>query len=243
MDLSHPLDAAVALVVLALLDSSSIGTLVLPVATLLRPGPSPVRRVLLHLAVVAGCYAAAGAVLLAVGTSLWRAVGAAPVVPWMQLVVGVALFALSFGVDSGRRRRQGRPDRTTEWLARADRLSGGGTAVLAGTAVVVELATMVPYLAALGILGAADWPAPATGAALVGYCLVMVAPALVLLAARTVLADRVTPALRRLEAWTARHGDSALGWGMGIGGFLLARHAVGRLGGWGRVLEALPLVG
>ena len=243
MDLTRPLDAALALVALALLDSGSVGTFVLPVAMLLRPGPAPVRRVVLHLGVVAGCYAVAGAVVLAVGTALWRAVGSAPAVPWVQLVVGLAAFAVSFAVDSGRRRRQGLPDRTETWLARADRLSSRGIAVLAATAVLVELATMVPYLAALGILGSAALPAPAAGAALVGYCLVMVAPALLLLAARAVLADRVAPLLRRLAAWTSRHGDSALGWGLGIGGFLLARHAVAQLGGWQRVVDVLPGVG
>ncbi|MET0188695.1 MAG: GAP family protein, partial [Pseudonocardia sediminis] len=222
------------LALLALLDSTSIGTLVLPVWMLLRPGRPPVRRVLLHLGIVAGCYLALGAVLLAVGTSAWESVqgrAGGEVVDQVQLVLGVGLFAGSFALDPKRRRRRGLPDRTQVWRARADRLGSGGTALLAGTAVVLEAATMLPYLAALGILGAARWPVAGSAAALTGYCLVMVTPALVLLVARVVAGARVEPALTRVDAWATRQGDAAMSWIVGIVGFLLARDAVQRLGG------------
>lgn len=224
------------LAVLALLDSTSIGTLVLPVWMLLRPGRAPVRRVLLHLGIVAGAYLLLGAALLAVGTSAWRSLAAAGAgdrqgLAWGQLVVGLALFVASFALDPARRRRKGLPDRTQVWRERADRLGPGGTAVLAGTAVVLEAATMLPYLAALGILGAARLPAAASGAVLAGYCLVMVAPALVLLVGRVVAGARLEGILSRIDGWATRQGDAAMSWIVGIAGFLLARDAVQRLGG------------
>lgn len=230
-----------ALAVLALLDSTSIGTLVLPVWLLLRPGPSPVRRVLVHLGVVAGCYAVVGGVLLAVGTGASAALGARAdgLLPWGQLVLGAGLLVGSFALDSGRRRRSGLPDRTERWRARVAGSSDRGAVALAGAAVALELATMLPYLAALGIVGAAGLPVAARGGLLLAYCLVMVLPALVLLVARTVAADRVAGPLRRIDAWAARQGDSALGWVVGIGGFLLARDALGRLGGLDSVLARL----
>lgn len=229
------------LALLALLDSTSLGTLVLPVWMLLRPGPAPVRRVLLHLGIVAGCYLLLGAALLTVGTTLWRALptpGAG--LAWGQLVLGIVLFAGSFALDPKRRRRRGLPDRTAVWRERADRLGSGGTAVLAGTAVVLEAATMLPYLAALGILGAARLPAAGSGAVLAGYCLVMVAPALVLLAARIVTGPRLQGALTTIDGWATRQGDAALSWIVGIAGFLLARDAVQRLGGLDTVTSLFP---
>ncbi|WP_432572356.1 GAP family protein [Kineococcus sp. SYSU DK005] len=241
-----PLALAAALVVLALVDSTSTGTLVLPVWVLLRPGPAPVRRVLLHLGVVAGCYALLGAALLLGGRALWEAAsgalagaGASSAARWAQLVLGAGLLAGSFALDSGRRRRRGLPDRTQRWRERVERLDGSRAVLLAAASVAVEVATMLPYLAALGLIGAAHLPAPATGALLVGYCLVMVAPALVLLALRALAARRVEPVLRRVDGWLGRRGDSALGWAVGVAGFLVARDAVAALGGAGAVRDAL----
>ena len=223
-----------ALVALALVDSTSTGTLLLPAWMLLAPGPPPVRRVLLHLLVVAGCYALLGAGLLAGGLALvdalreqLRDAGRAPAVA--QLVVGAGLFAASFALDSGRRRRRGLPDRTERWRRRVVRTSGRGGAGLAVAAVALEAATMLPYLAALGILGAARLAPATTATALAGYCLLMVAPAGALLLARVLAGERLQPLLRRVDAWARRPGDSALGWGAGIAGFLIARDAAGAL--------------
>ncbi|WP_337062624.1 GAP family protein [Kineococcus sp. G2] len=237
-----------ALVVLALLDSTSTGTLVLPVWLLLRPGPAPVRRVVLHLAVVAGCYALVGAALLLGGQALWEAAsgwvrdaGATSAARWAQLVLGAGLLVGSFALDSGRRRRKGLSDRTQVWRERVERMDGSRAVLLAVASVGVELATMLPYLAALGILGAAELPAPATGGLLLGYCLVMVAPALLLLALRAFAARRVEPLLRRVDGWASKQGDSAAGWVVGIAGFLVARDAVAALGGLDGLREALTV--
>lgn len=109
------------LAALALLDSTSIGTLVVPLWLLLAPGRVAVGRLLSYLAVIAGFYWLVGIALLLVahGGTSWLA-DAADSWPLrlLQLAVGVALFALSFRFDPKRRRR-GAPDRVARWRNRA----------------------------------------------------------------------------------------------------------------------------
>ncbi len=61
-----------------------------------------------------------------------------------------------------------------------------------------------------------------TVALLAGYCLVMVLPALVLLALRAAWHHRLTPALTRLENWLSRGSGEAVAWGL----FLLGLYVV-----------------
>jgi hypothetical protein len=80
------------------------------------------------------------------------------------------------------------------------------------TAGALELLTMLPYLAAVGLLASAGlsplWYLPL----LVGYCVVMVLPALVLVGLRVAAHDRLEGPLRRLDNFLSRHADSAIGW-------------------------------
>lgn len=218
--------------VLALVDSTSVGTLFLPAWMLMVPGRVRVGRVLLHLVVVAGCYTVLGAVLLVLGRSV-SGLSPGPALRWAQLVAGVALFVLSFVVDDRRKRElaaaQGLPPRMRRWRDRVSDASPRVAVVVAFTAVAVEAASMLPYLGALGLMTRQGFPVPVLALALVGYCVVMVVPALVLLGARVLAGPRVDPVLARLDAWIVRHGDAALGWCLGIAGFLLARDAVSAL--------------
>jgi hypothetical protein len=61
---------------------------------------------------------------------------------------------------------------------------------------------------------------------LAGYCVVMIAPALVLTAARVVAASAVEPALTRVSDWMQRNAAENTAWIAGIVGFFLARDAV-----------------
>ena len=225
-----------ALVLLALVDSTSIGTLVLPVLMLLAPGRVPVGRVLLHLGVVAGCYAALGSALALAGGAVRESAGGAldDVVGSRAgaaalVVVGLALLIGSFRLDSGSRRRRGLPDRTQRWRASWHRGGAAGAVGVALAAVGLEVATMLPYLAALGLVAAAELPAAASVGVVTAYSAVMVLPALVLLGLRLVAAGAVEPLLRRVDALAAHHADTALGWLVGIAGFLLAREGAARL--------------
>lgn len=232
------------LVVLALVDSTSFGTLLIPVWLLLAPGRVRAGRVLAYLGTVAAAYLVIGvAVLLGAGVVLERygdALESRPVL-LAQLVLGVGLLALSFRFDGKRAARRaeedgGRPGRLVRWRERALGLEPSASSPvlplmgLALGAVMIEVATMLPYLAAIGLLTASDLATPVTLGVLALYCVVMVLPALLLLGGRLVAARWIDPLLRRLERWLSKNAAEMTGWVLGIVGVLLALDAVGRLG-------------
>ncbi|WP_402373419.1 GAP family protein [Isoptericola rhizosphaerae] len=232
------------LAVLALVDSTSFGTLLIPVWLLLAPGRVRAGRVLAYLGTVAAAYLLIGvAVLLGADALLERygeALESRPAL-LVQLVLGVGLLALSFRFDGKRPARRaeangGRPGRLTRWRERALGLDPAAASPvlplmgLALGAVTIEVATMLPYLAAIGLLTASDLATPVTLGVLALYCVVMVLPALLLLSGRLVASRWIDPLLRRLERWLSKNAAEMTGWVLGIVGVLLALDAVGRLG-------------
>ena len=229
------------LVGLALVDSTSFGTLLIPLWLMLTPGQVRPGRVVLFLFTVAGFYLLLGVGLATVASSVLDQVGdgldstAARIA---QGVVGAALLVLGSTIEpwtkAGKAKRTAArarteavrgPGRLARWRSRA--MAGGGSAAaimaLGVTAAGVEAASMVPYLAAIGLLAASGLDLPAVVLVLVGYCLLMVLPALVLLGVRAGLHDRVVPLLARLEAWMTRNSREALAWVLFLLGlFLLA---------------------
>ena len=71
---------------------------------------------------------------------------------------------------------------------------------------------------------------PSRFAMLAGYCLIMIVPALLLLAARIIAARVVDRPLQRFTGWMQRTGAENTAWILGIIGFLLARSAFTELG-------------
>ncbi|MFF3767449.1 GAP family protein [Streptomyces sp. NPDC001922] len=217
-----------ALVGLALLDSASFGTLLIPVWLLLTPGRLRPGRIVAYLATVAGAYFCIG-VLLTLGAdaaleAARRALDGIPATHLRlgQLVLGVLVIAWSYWLEARARRQDDTPGRVRRWRARAMSGDGGvgGLMGLAMTAVGLEAATMLPYLAAVGLIAEADITVPLTGAVLAGYCVVMTLPAIVLAVARFAAHHRADPVLRRVNDWLTRNSARALGWtvgGIGIG--------------------------
>ena len=238
--------ALAALAGLALVDSTSIGTLVIPLWLLVAPRLR-VGSFLAYLATVAVAYAALGAALvLGAGTAREALGGSAGLASLedstaldvVQLVVGLALVGLSVWTEPARaaRRRAGReaatgPGRAARWRSRleAGRTSPLAVVGLALAATATEAATMLPYLGAVALVTAADLPAWQWSAVLAGYVVVMVAPALVLLGVRVLARRWAEPRLARLSAWLGRSSAGALSWVLGIVGVLVALNAVGRL--------------
>jgi hypothetical protein len=233
-----------ALAVLALIDSTSFGTLLVPVWLLMSPGRVRVGRMAIYLGSIAGFYALFGlAILLGAGALSDTLAGLAGSRPFLiaQLLVGVGLFAWSFKLEpvGGRKPPQQatddpaeRPEKIARWRERVlGSGSGSGTALamLAVGAGLVEVATMLPYLAALGLIGTQGPGWPASGLWILAYCLVMIAPALALTAARVLAARLVARPLGRLDGWLTRNAASTTAWIVGIVGFLVARDAISRL--------------
>ncbi|UVY84024.1 GAP family protein [Brachybacterium sp. NBEC-018] len=226
-----------ALVGLALLDGTSIGTLVVPLI-LLVSGTGGARRVvrgtLLYLGVIGVFYLALGVLLLAgllpLAQSL-RGLLTGTVGTVLIAVVGAALLWASFRTDpKAVRRRGGDPEASARrWTERAGRALGSpralvGLALLAGA---VEAASMLPYLAAMGILAEQEVGLGVGALVLTGYCLLMIAPALVLCGIRLLLGSRADRTLERVHTWAVGSSASALSWALGIIGVILLLQTVG----------------
>jgi hypothetical protein len=124
--------------------------------------------------------------------------------------------------------------RLARWRYRAvgsDSQSGGAAALvgLALAAATLELATMLPYLGAIGLISTADlvWPLPCV--VLAAYCTLMIAPALVLLGARLTAARRVDPVLKKLDGFLSRTSTNTLSWVTGILGVVLVINTAGHV--------------
>lgn len=213
------------------MDSTSIGTLLIPIWLLMGVGSLHAGRFLAYLLSIAALYfgigllitAGAGQVLGSLGGSL----DSRPVL-WIQLAIGVVLFIVSFRFDS---KRAGSQDRVERWKQRtqAATASTGFLVQLALFAGLAEVATMLPYLGAIAILASSDLNTPTSLGLLAAYCLIMTLPALLLLAGRKLADARIQPLLVRIDGWISRNAESALGWVIGIAGFLVARDAIDRL--------------
>lgn len=235
----------ITLVLLSLVDSTSFGTLLIPVWLLTAPGRLKVNRILLYLLTVAGFYFLVG-ILLVMGvgaffTDFRNSLNSAPILIG-QLVLGLALFIVSWAMDAkGARFRAAERaaaggGRLLKWRNRIMRDGDAASAsahpliALAVSAVVLELATMLPYLAAIGIITTNEAPLPITATLLAGYCLVMITPALILLVARVFSRQLLEEPLARMDRWLTKNSQSTTAWIIGIVGFLLAVNAVADLG-------------
>lgn len=222
--------------VLALVDSTSVGTLVVPLWLLLSPAGTRVDRMLVYLATVATFYLGVGLLLL-VGVDVVSDVvgGLADQrwLRWVQLVVGAGLlaWAVLWTRRPGEAVQDGSgPGRLRGWRDRvASDASVRGLVGLALVVTLVELAMMLPYLAAVGTISSSDASWPTRVLLLVGYCLVMVLPALLLTAARVATRRRLDPVLVRVDGWITRTAGETTAWVVGLVGFFVAGNAYGAL--------------
>jgi len=161
------------LVVLALIDSTSFGTLVIPLWLLATPGRVRPGRVLVFLGTVVVFYFVVGLAILWGAGWAFEGLAAAVTSPAGLLALfalGVGLVIWSFALEqrAKRERREGvvLSGRILAWRKRAVGERGGGVGslvALAVTATTVELASMLPYLGAIGAITASDvaWPTSA----------------------------------------------------------------------------------
>ena len=221
------------LVVLALIDSTSFGTLLIPIWLMLAPGRLKPARLIIFLGTVAAFYFVLGLLLTAGVTAfsdqIKDALDTTPV-QVVQLALGIALLVLAFRI--GHRKGGGENGRITRW--RESAMSEGGSTralmSLALGAAILEAASMVPYLAAIGLLSTSDLSWQAMAGLLAAYCLVMIAPALLLLGGRILAHARIQPLLQRINDWMVRTGQENTAWVVGIIGFLLAADTLDGLG-------------
>lgn len=247
----------VQLAILALIDSTSIGTLLIPLWLLLRPDARRmVPRILLYLGVLAAFYFAIGIGVLSGADWVVRGLGGQsltqlPAVQWVMLLAGVGMLAFSLAPDPAKKARKMAAatgpadaprmsvDDATEapstveakWQSRLSRAlrSPGGIVGLALIAGLLELPTMLPYLVAIGLLSNSTLVLPAEIVVLAIYCLVMLLPALLLLVLRTTLGRRLDPLLQKVSNKMGKFANETLLWVVGIVGFLLLRGGLAAL--------------
>lgn len=239
------------LAVLALIDSTSIGTLLIPLWLLLRPDTKRlVPRILLYLGVLGGFYLLLGVAVL--GGASWLlgglsldSVAQIPAVQWGMGIAGGLMLAYALFAGSGRKpvavgaaARAGDaptaddvPPAQRRWQLRiASALaSRGGIIALALVAGLLEVPTMLPYLAAMGFLANSTLPLAGQLAVLALYCVVMLIPALLLLGLRVGLGARLDPFLLRASNKLGKFSAETVLWVVGIVGFLLLRSGLSYL--------------
>lgn len=223
------------LAVLALVDSTSFGTLLIPLWFMLAPGRVRPGRVLVFLGTVAGFYwvlgvgLATGLVTVAGDLGQWLSTTTGTRV---QVAVGVLLLATGVLMPTRKKGEGGGATsrRVHRWRDRAMGVDGGrgGTGALVGLAVAaaaIEAASMIPYLAGIGIVTSTPVGAAERALVLAGYCVVMVLPSLLLLGLRLGLGRRLEPVLRRVAALMERTSGETVAWVLAIVGLLILSNA------------------
>ena len=212
------------LIVLALVDATSLGTLGVPVFLL--TARTPASRILLFLLTITVFYFVVGLALMLGLDALVDAIfiditeRLSPRTEGIGLIiVGGLLFLASEWID---RRRKHAPERT--WVPES--MQPRAFVMLALLAGIIEVATMVPYLSAIGLLIASDVSVATRATILLGYTLVMVIPALVLMGLTLMLGKVIQPVLDRLGRWIRKNADTMLSWALAAVGIILALNGV-----------------
>ena len=227
------------LALLALIDSTSFGTLLIPLSLMLAPGRPLPGRIALFLGTVAAFYLLLGIVLLLGASTLldtFQDAGNSQPLRIAQLVIGIGLITVGVRMQpwtkAGKERRVARraEELTRNGPSLLVRMRGhatdpsapiGAVFVFALTAAGIEAASMIPYLSAIGILTASELSLVGRNVVLFAYCLLMITPALLLLAARLLLHGHVSPVLAKMEAFLACNASKAMPWAVSLIGLLM----------------------
>lgn len=201
-----------------LVDSIGVGTLVIPLWMMVRPS-FRVRVVLLHLGVLGFLYLGVGITLLTLIDDVTLAV---PGNAWVRMTVGGVVLVAGLACDRRRRRPTG-----AWWMRAPDRAHG--VVLLAVAVGAVEVATMLPYLAAIDAVAASGRGSASAVSILAVYVLITLLPALVLLVVRVAASQLVSSPLRRLMHWVRRWSQDAVGTVLLVVGALLVADAAGEL--------------
>lgn len=211
---------------LALLDSLSAGTLVIPLMLVLNQRGVKIRPLTVYFLTVCLSYFAIGAALLLgldqLQDVLARVLSSEPVL-WIQLGLGAIL--LVYGVAA--------PDPKKVDHSEVKQPRNLSTSAIVGvglSAVAIEAATMVPYLAAIAILTDSGLAMAGRFGVLAAYCLVMIVPALIVIGLVAIFGNRVWERVERMVAWVERETQVTLLWIAAIAGFYLIANAVTKLG-------------
>lgn len=223
--------------VLALIDSLSIGTLVIPLILLLQKQFN-LLAIVVYCTVLGLFYFILGLLLLLGVGSLEQSLLSvidSTVGLWVQLVVGTVLLLWALFYDIKIVRKifgiiEHKQNATGIWEKRLSAKVGlAGIASIAILAGVLEAATMAPYIAAIAIIGTSSMPFTLQMMILLGYCIVMFVPAIVLIVISRTGGEKLHNSLEKFKRWMARQVSGATPWIIGLIGFFLAQYAASQL--------------
>ncbi|MFJ2786637.1 MULTISPECIES: GAP family protein [unclassified Streptomyces] len=213
------------IVPLALMDTLSVSTLAIPVWFLLTPRGLRMANVFGYLLSVAAGYLLLGLAMLSALSAVREPLRSAldsPAGDMATAACGVVLILIGAWYGLLRREKEGQ-GRLTAWREAAvgSSATSRGLIVVALTAIALEVVTMFPYLAAIDALGGSGLPWAVQAAMLALYCLVMIAPAVLMAIGRAVSRRAVQPTLRRIDHWLRVNARENTAWLFALVGFLL----------------------
>ena len=238
------------LTVLALVASTSISTLLIPLWFLMIPKHMPLMSIFVYLVTVYFLYFIMGILIMFGAVFIFGRFSEffeTQVFYSILFILGIAMLVWSYRYDPKKiavRRARGEGGMASQLFRWRERVVGADTNVqeqmrmplaslmgLAFAAVFFELFTMLPYLAAIGLIAAAESTVTIRIATLAGYCVVMLLPTLALILGRSLLFEKIEPLLQHLDAWFIKYAESIFGGVLGIFGVVLMLNAIGALFG------------
>ncbi|SDS80503.1 GAP family protein [Corynebacterium timonense] len=215
---------------LALLDSLSLGTLVIPLALIVHWRAVRVPALTAYLFTVALVYFLLGLGMLlgfAGLGSVAERVTQTDIFPWITLTLGAALAVFGiFGPDPTKPEPGQLPKRATGATSSLPRMVALGLG-----ASLTEAATMLPYIAAMGIIGSWDIPSVAKAGAVGIYCLIMIVPTVLLATLALLFGQKFFPRLERLIPRLEYEAKVTLLWIAAIVGIYMVARSVATIRG------------
>lgn len=204
---------------LSLLDMLSPATLGVTVYLLLIERDRLIPRLFIYLFTVAGFYFLVGAALmLGLDAVLQSVTGIFQnrTVSWIMAIVGAVLFVASFFI----------PTKKTSGPRRPRSKSYGAMIGLGFTTSLLEVATALPYFAAIGLMTTAQLTTVQWMPILAAYNIVMVLPPILLLGLHLVFGRMMQRPLEKLRLTIAQSSGSILSWVLCIAGLILLLNSI-----------------
>ena len=203
------------LIGLAILDASTLSTLLIPLWLLARPGAFEPRRLITYLTVTAVTYLLLGTAVLVLAHQLidtYLQTLQSPTADRLVIGLGVLVVIMGIiGVFRGRREAKPGPSVVTRLRDRA-LATNTSTATLALSAIVVEAATMWPYLVGISLIAANGPGLPLDIFWLAFYNLIMILPASILTWARTKYPEQTDMLLSKTKETMTGAGSTFTAW-------------------------------
>lgn len=196
------------------MDTLSPATLGVTVYLLLTDKERLTKRLLVYLLTIAGFYFAVGVSLMLGLDFLLEIISGVfqnRIVSWTFFIIGVILFIASFYV----------PTKKSSDLPAPKSKSILSMVALGFTTSLIEVGTVFPYFAAIGIMTTSNLSWVEWSSILAGYNFIMVLPSLVLFLFYLLFGRWMQTSLEKLRVKIANYTGSALSWIMCIVGLIL----------------------